>query len=84
LVRRGEGKPQSGAVFGIDESNVQLWWKHKAAISWCEASRRKVTGPKKGLFVSYDLLREEVIKKARTLNIPRSRFKASKASAIAA
>jgi hypothetical protein len=28
--------------------------------------------------VSYDLLPEEVIKKARSLNIPRSRFKDSK------
>jgi hypothetical protein len=27
--------------------------------------------------VSYDLFREEAIKKARSLNIPRSRFKAS-------
>jgi hypothetical protein len=35
--------------------------------------RRKI-----GLFVSYDLFREEAIKKARSLNIPRSRFKASK------
>ena len=33
---------------------------------------------KTGLFVSYDLLRKESIKKARPLNIPRSRFKASK------
>jgi len=39
--------------------------------------RRKI-----GLFVSYDLLREEAIKKARSLNIPRSRFKASKGWAI--
>jgi hypothetical protein len=31
-----------------------------------------------GLFVSYVLLRKEAIKKARYLNIPRSRFKASK------
>jgi hypothetical protein len=37
---------------------------------------------KTGLFVSYDLLREEVIKKARSLNIPRSHFKASKGWAI--
>jgi len=56
---------------------------NKAAISGCEASRKKFTGPKKGrfpetddtvfaffherrktgLFVSYDLLREEAIKK---------------------
>jgi hypothetical protein len=34
------------------------------------------------LFVSYDLLHEEAIKKARSLNIPRSRFKASKGWAI--
>jgi len=32
---------------------------------------------KTGLFVNYDLLRKEAIKKARSLNIPRSRFKAS-------
>ena len=37
---------------------------------------------KTGLFVSYDLLREEAIKKARSLNIPQSRFKASKGWAI--
>jgi hypothetical protein len=37
---------------------------------------------KTGLFVSYDVLREEVIKKARSLNIPRSRFKACKGWAI--
>jgi len=33
---------------------------------------------KTGLFVSYHLLREEAKKKATSLNIPRSRFKASK------
>jgi hypothetical protein len=37
---------------------------------------------KTGLFMSYDLLHEEAIKKARSLNIPRSRFKASKGWAI--
>jgi hypothetical protein len=37
---------------------------------------------KTGLFVSYDLLREEAIKKARSLNIPCSHFKASKWWAI--
>jgi hypothetical protein len=36
------------AIFGIDESNVQLWQKHKAAISRCKASQRKFTGPKQG------------------------------------
>jgi len=37
---------------------------------------------KTGLFMSYDLLREEAIKKATSLNIPRNRFKASKGCAI--
>jgi hypothetical protein len=35
-----------------------------------------------GVFVSYDLLREEAIKKARSLDIPQSCFKASKEWAI--
>jgi hypothetical protein len=62
---------------------------NNAAISGCEESQRKFSGPKKGqfseiddaifmlfqerhktgLFVNYDLLREEAIKKARSLNI---------------
>jgi len=37
---------------------------------------------KTGLFLSYDLLREEAIKKTRSLNIPRSPFKVSKGWAI--
>jgi len=37
---------------------------------------------KTGQFVSYDVLCEEAIKKARTLNIPQSRFKGSKGWAI--
>jgi hypothetical protein len=97
-----KGNRKAAAIFGVNESNVLLWRKHIAAISGCEASRRKFTGPKKGrfpeideavfkffqercktgLFVSYDLLREEAIKKARSLNILRSRFKASKGWAI--
>jgi hypothetical protein len=97
-----KGNRKATAIFGVDESNVRLWRKHKAAISRCEASRRKFTGPKKGqfpetddavftflqerhktvLFVSYDLLCEEAIKKARSLNIPQRRFKASKGWAI--
>jgi hypothetical protein len=97
-----KGNRKAAAIFGVDESNVRLWQKHKAAISGCEVSRRKFTGPKKGqfpeiddavitffkekckngLFVSYDLLLEEEIKKARSLNIPRSHFKASKGWAI--
>jgi len=79
-----------------------MWRKHKAAISGCEVSRKKFTGPKKGrfpeiddavfkffcerrktgLFVSYDLLHKEAIKKARFLNIRQSRFKASKGWAV--
>jgi hypothetical protein len=37
---------------------------------------------KTGLFVSYDLLCEEAIKKARSLNIPQNCFKAIKGWAI--
>jgi len=93
-----KGNHRAAAIFGVDESNTLLWRKHETAISGCEASRRKFTGPKKGqfpetddavftfsqercktgLFVSYDLLREEAIKKATSLNIPQSRFNASK------
>ena len=93
-----KGNRKAAAVFGVDENNVRLWQRHKAAISGCEASGIKFTGPKKGrfpeiddavfmffqercktgLFVSYDLLREEAIKKARSLRIPHSCFKASK------
>ena len=85
-----KGNCKAAAIFGVNESNVRLWRKHKAAISGCEASQKKFTGPKKGRFpeiddavftffhercktgwfVSYDLLREEAIKKARSLNIP--------------
>jgi hypothetical protein len=39
---------KAAAIFRVDESDVQLWGKHKAAISGCEASQRKFTGPKKG------------------------------------
>jgi hypothetical protein len=91
------GNHKATEIFGVDESNVRMWWEHKAVISWCEASQRKFTGPKKGrfpetdavftffqerrktgLFVTYDLLCEEVIKKASSLNIPQSCFKVSK------
>jgi hypothetical protein len=43
-----KGNRKAAAILGVDESNVQLWQKHNAAISGCEASRRKFTGPKKG------------------------------------
>jgi len=97
-----KGNHKAAAIFGFDESNIWLWRKHKAAISRCEASWKKFTGPKKGrfpeiddavlkffhercktgLFVSYALLRKEMIKKAGCLNIPPSCFKASKGWAI--
>ena len=97
-----KGSRKAVAIFGVDESKVRLWRKHKAAINGCEASRNKFTGPKKGripetddavftffherrktgLSVSYGLLREEAIQKARSSNIPRRRFKASKGWAI--
>lgn len=48
------GNRKAAAIFGVDESNVRLWRKHKAAISGCEASRRKFTGPKKGRFPEID------------------------------
>jgi hypothetical protein len=32
-----KGDLKASAVFGVDESNIQLWWKHKAVISKCEA-----------------------------------------------
>jgi len=100
VIRCTENKRnrKDATVFAVDESNVQLWRKHKAVIRGCEASRKKFSGPKKGrfpendntvfkfirerrktgLFVSYILFRKEAIKKARSLNIPRSRFKANK------
>jgi hypothetical protein len=34
------------AIFGVDESSVPLWWKHKAVISECEALQKKFTGHK--------------------------------------
>jgi hypothetical protein len=39
------GNRKAAAIFGVHESNVRLWRKHKAAISGCEASRRKFNGP---------------------------------------
>jgi hypothetical protein len=47
LIRCAEekGNHKAAAIFEVDESNVQLWQKHNAAISWCEASQRKFIGP---------------------------------------
>jgi len=33
-----KGNCKAAAIFAADESNVQLWQKHKAMISGCEAS----------------------------------------------
>jgi len=43
-----KGNCKAAAIFGVDESNVRLWQKQKAAISGSEASQKKFTGPKKG------------------------------------
>jgi len=43
-----KGNRKAAAIFVVDESNVRLWQKHKAAISGCEAPQKKFTGPKKG------------------------------------
>jgi hypothetical protein len=45
-----KGNRKATANFGVDESNIWLWRKHKTAISGCEASWRKFTAPKKGQF----------------------------------
>jgi hypothetical protein len=49
-----KGNRKAAAIFGVDESKFPLWRKHKAAISGCEASQRKFTGPKKGRFPEID------------------------------
>jgi hypothetical protein len=50
VIRCAEEKGNHKAA----ESNVRLWWKHKAAISGCEASLRKFNGPKKRQFPEID------------------------------
>jgi hypothetical protein len=49
-----KGNRKAAVMFGVDESNIRLWRKHRAAISGCEASRRKCTGPKEGRFPEID------------------------------
>jgi hypothetical protein len=44
----GEDESKAAVVFGVNENNVQLWWKLRAAISKRVASQKKFTGPKKG------------------------------------
>jgi hypothetical protein len=41
-----KGNCKAAAIFEVDESNIRLWQKHNAAIGWCEASQRKLSGPK--------------------------------------
>jgi hypothetical protein len=68
-VRRHKGNaldPRNGRFPEIDDAVFTFFQE-----------RRKT-----GLFVSYDLFREEAMKKARSLNIPRSHLKASKGWAI--
>jgi len=49
-----KGNRKAAAIFGVDESNIRLWRKHMAAISGCELSRKKFTGPKEGQFPETD------------------------------
>ena len=49
-----KGKRKAAVIFAVDESNVQLWRKHKAVISGCEVSRKKFSGPKKRRFPEID------------------------------
>jgi hypothetical protein len=48
------GNHKDVTVFRVDESNVQLHWKHMAVISKCEVSSEKFTGPKKGRIPEID------------------------------
>ena len=88
------GNCKAAAIFGVDESNVRHGntrqqsagvRRHEGNSQFPEIDDAVFTffqeRRKTGLFVSYDLLREKAIK-ARSLNIPRSRFKASKGWAI--
>jgi hypothetical protein len=38
------------AIFGVNESSIQLGQKHKAAIRQRETPQKKFTGPNKGIF----------------------------------
>jgi hypothetical protein len=49
-----KGNRKATAIFGVNESNVQLGRKQNAAISGREASRSTFTGPKKGRFSEID------------------------------
>jgi hypothetical protein len=49
-----KGNHKAAVIFGVDGINIQLWWKHMAVISKCEASQKKFTGPKKGQVIEID------------------------------
>jgi hypothetical protein len=49
-----KGNCKAAAVLKVDESNVRLRRKQKAAISGREVSRKKFAGPKKGRFPEID------------------------------
>jgi DUF438 domain-containing protein len=49
-----KGNRKAATIFEVNESNVRLWRKHNAAISGCEASRRKFTAPNKEQFPEID------------------------------
>jgi hypothetical protein len=49
-----KGNCIAAAVFWVDESSVQLLWKHEAMIREREASWKKFTEPKKGWFPQID------------------------------
>jgi hypothetical protein len=53
-VQRRRGNYKAAAIFGIDKSNIWLWWKHNAVIGECEVSWIKFNGPKKGQFPETD------------------------------
>jgi len=76
-------RKHKGAISGCEASRKKFTGSKKGrfpeiddAVFKFFRERRKT-----GLFVSYDLLRKEAIKKARSLNIPR-RFRASKGWAV--
>jgi transposase-like protein len=47
-----KGNRKAAAIFGVDESNVRLWRKHKTGITGCEASRRKLEKSEVACWVS--------------------------------
>jgi len=50
LHAEDKGNRKAAAIFRVDESNIRLWQKHKAAISRCEASRNSLD-PRKDDFL---------------------------------